>query len=82
MLEIKKTEISIRQKKKVQAIIREMHKYETKFTNDLNTFTTDFFGLVVRNYFVCVNIKDITFHCIYPYNCLINKDINTYYIPN
>ena len=29
-----------------------------------------------------VNFKDITFQCIYPYNCLINKDINTYYTQN
>ena len=32
----KKTELYIKQKKKVQAIIRgEMHKYETKVTNDI-----------------------------------------------
>ena len=42
----------------------------------INPFATDFLGLVICNYFCG------TFHCIYPYNCFINNDITTYYIPN
>ena len=42
----------------------------------------EFFGLVAHNYFLCVNFKDITFHCIYFHVLLIKISTHNIYIIN